>query len=624
MTKPIFDYNQDWDKAFEVYLKENKSLAYMMLKNAEKFADFDILTDKVKDEWVSITWRDFGEQIRSLAKGLLQMNILQPGETAAIFADNCAKWAITDLAILAIRSVTVPIYATNSVEEAAYIVNDAEIKILFVGNQEQYNRAKKVITANAHLQKIVAFDRDISITGDDSMYFDELLNIGRTSKQDDQLQKLLDNVNPDDILTLIYTSGTTGAPKGAIHTHRSFMNGIYPAASRFPYADPSYVSLAILPLSHVFERMWSYGCMSVGMRIAYCPDPKQFKDVMSVIRPHFMTSVPRIWDKVYGTIHEGLKTASPVKVKMFTWAKQVALEVYRNKASGQPSGAFLLAQHRLADALIMKKVRETLGAERCDTYHCGGAALAAEVNEFFLSFGINLIQGFGLTEFFPVCVGFNGYGKPDECGPMIAMVEARISEEGEIQLKGGMSMKGYHNKPEATAECFTSDGWFKTQDIGTITTENKDGQKLTYIKITDRIKDIIITAGGKNISPQQIEKMFGEELFVEQFVIIGEKQKYITALIVPNFIILEDYCQKNHITYTSHEDLIKNSAVIKIYEDIITKQNETLGRVEQIKKFTLLTKELTQEDGELTPTMKLKRNIISQKYHQEIETMYRE
>jgi long-chain acyl-CoA synthetase len=621
MSKALSNSPVDWDKEFEAYLKENKTLAYMMLKKAEEFADFDALKHKVKGQWVSIKWKDFGEQVRAVAKALLEMD-LQPGEMAGIFSANRAEWAIADLGILAIRSVSVPIYATNSAEEAAHIVNDAGIKILFVGEQEQYDRAKKVMADSACLEKIVAFDRDIVISGDDSMYFDELLAIGRKSAQDATLQERLNEVNPDDILTLIYTSGTTGKPKGAIHTHRSFMNGIFPSSRRFLYTGPQHVSLAILPLSHVFERMWSYGCMSMGICIAYCPDPKQFVEVMADIRPHFMTSVPRIWEKVYGTIHEGLKTASPAKAKLFNWAERIALEVYRNKTAGIQSGALLRAQHALADALIMKKVRQTLGTERCDVYHVGGAAFASEINEFFLAFGINIIQGFGLTEFFPVCVGFDDYGRPGECGPMIPMVEARVSDEGEIQLKGGMCMQGYYNNPEATAACFTEDGWFKTQDIGEIKVINKDGTEFTYIKITDRIKDLIITAGGKNISPQQIETRFGEDLFIEQFVVIGEKRPYITALIVPNFVILEDYCQRNNIQFSSHEDLVAHPAVIKLYDDIIAKHNESMARVEQIKKFTLLTNELTQEAGELTPTMKLKRKQIGEKYSDVINAMY--
>lgn len=624
MSKLTSNSHKDWDKDFAAYLNEYKTLAYMMLKKAEEFADFDVLTHKVKGEWVSIKWRDFGEQIRAVAKAFLEMDLLHPGDMAGIFAANRAEWAIADLGILAIRAVSVPIYATNSAEEAEHIINDAEIKIIFVGDQEQYNRAKQVIADNAYLKKIIAFDHDITIIGEDSMYFDELLTIGRASTQDAKLQERLNTSNPDDTLTLIYTSGTTGAPKGAIHTHRSFMNGMYPGSMRFPYAGPQHVSLAILPLSHVFERMWSYGCMSVGIRIAYCPDPKQFLEVMTDIKPHFMTSVPRIWEKVYGTIHEGLKTAPPAKVKIFNWAERVAIEVYRNKITGKPSGVFLFAQHALANALVMKKVRQTLGTERCDTYHVGGAAFSPEINEFFLAFGINTIQGFGLTEFFPVCVGFGNNGKSGECGPMVPMVQVRISDEGEIQLKGGMCMTGYYNRPEETATCFTDDGWFKTQDIGIVTAEKKNGEDLTYIKITDRIKDLIITSGGKNISPQQIEMLFGRELFIEQFVTIGEKKKYISALIVPNFSFLEDYCEKNEIKYSSHEELIRNTEVLNLFDGIIAKRNELLGRVEQIKKFTLLANELTQEGGELTPTMKLKRKQISEKYRKEIDAMYEE
>ncbi len=624
MSKVMSISHKDWDKDFAAYLNENKTLAYMMLKKAEELAEFDVLMYKVKEEWVSIKWMDFSEQICAVAKALLEMDILHPGEMAGIFSANRPEWAIADLGILAIRSVSVPIYATNSAEEAAHIIKDAEIKILFVGDQEQYNRAKRVIADNACLKKIVAFDRDINIAGEDSMYFEELLAIGRSAPQEAKLQERLNTVNPDDTLTLIYTSGTTGAPKGAIHTHRSFMSGIYPTSMRFPYTGPQHISLAILPLSHVFERMWSYGCMSLGIRIAYCPDPKQFLEVMTEIKPHFMTSVPRIWEKVYGTIHEGLKTAPPLKVKMFNWAERVAIEVYRNKNTGKSSSIFLLSQHILADAMVMKKVRRNLGAERCDTYHVGGVAFAPQINEFFLAFGINIIQGFGLTEFFPVCVGFGNNGKLGECGPMVPMVQVRISEEGEIQLKGGMSMAGYHNRPEATVKCFTNDGWFKTQDIGMMTLENRNCEELTYITITDRIKDLIITSGGKNISPQQIEMQFGQDLFIEQFVIIGENRKYITAIIVPNFVILEDYCQNNGIEYSSHEDLIRNPIILNLYDEIIAKRNELLGRVEQIKKYTLLVNELTQEGGELTPTMKLKRKTIGEKYRYEIASMYEE
>ena len=620
MLQPLNESKRNWQKDFDIYLNENKTLAVMMLKQAEKLKDRDALTQKnKKGEWESVKWSELGDKTRAIGKALIDMN-LQPGEMCGIFSQNRAEWAISDLGILSTRAVSVPIYATNSKEEAEFIVDDAEVKIIFTGDQDQYYKAKEIIKNSRSLKLIVAFDRDTKIEGNNSIHFDDLIEKGKKLTNDAELNNRLNNVNPDDILTLIYTSGTTGKPKGAVHTHRSFMNGMFPSYMRFPELNSDHVSLAILPLSHVFERMWSYGCMSAGVRIAYCPDPKQFIDVMAYVKPHMMTSVPRIWEKVYGTIHEGLKTASPVKKKLFSWATKVGIREYRKKiATGRGQTGF---QYKLADKLIFSAVRAKLGTERCNVYHIGGAAFAPDINEFFQAFGINIIQGFGLTEFFPVCVGYRDTGKPSYCGPVIGMVDVRLSDEGEIQLKGGMCMNGYYKKPEETKACFTEDGWFKTQDVGELCIEEKYGDNLTYIKITDRIKDLIITAGGKNISPQQIEVLLGDELFVEQFVTIGEGRKFISALIVPNFIILDEYCQKHGITYSSKEELVKNPEIIKLYEEIVARRTESLGRVEQIKKFTLLTNELTQEGGELTPTMKLKRKAIGQKYQLQIDSMY--
>ncbi len=622
MIQPLNESKRDWQKDFDNYLNENKTLAYMMLKRAERFKDRDALTHKnSKGEWESIKWSELGDKTRATAKALIDMK-LQPGEMCAIFSHNRAEWAISDLGILSTRAVSVPVYATNSKDEAEYIINDADVKIIFTGDQDQYNKAKQIIKESRTLKLIVAFDSETEIEGDHSVHFNDLIDKGKNLTNDAELDNRLQSVKPDDILTLIYTSGTTGKPKGAVHTHRSFMNGIYPSYMRFPEAGPDTVSLAILPLSHVFERMWSYGCMSEGVKIAYCPDPKQFIEVMSHVKPHFMTSVPRIWEKVYGTIHEGIKSASPVKRRLFEWASKVGIEEYRKKINtGRGQSGF---RYRLADRLIFSAVRAKLGTERCSVYHIGGAAFAPEINEFFQAFGINIIQGFGLTEFFPVCVGYRDTGKPAYCGPMLQMIQARLSDEGEIQLKGGMCMSGYHKKPEETKSCFTPDGWFKTQDVGELITEEKHGDMLTYIKITDRIKDLIITAGGKNISPQQIEVLLGDELFIEQFVTIGEGKKYISALVVPNFIILEEYCRKNGITYSSRDELAAKPEIHKLYEEIIAKRTESLGQVEKIKKFTLLTGELTQEGGELTPTMKLKRKEIGQKYMTQIDSMYKE
>ncbi len=613
---PIWrDSEKDWDVEFEQYLAENKTLAYMMLKNAKIFKDAKVLTQKnIKGEWESLTWTEFGEQITALAKSLIDMGI-KAGDMCSVFSVNCSEWAISDLGILATRAVSVPIYATNSKEEAEYIINDAEVKVVFVGNQDQYDKAQQIIADNKYLKFIVAMQDNIEISGDKSVYLSKLIERGRILDNGKEFEERLNNVDPDDIVTLIYTSGTTGNPKGAIHTHRSFLNGIFPSM-RYPEAGPHYVSLSLLPLSHIFERLWSYGCMSVGVQIGYCPNPTDFLEYMVHFRPHFLTSVPRVWDKVYGTIHAGMKNVGGMKYRMFEWAKGVGIQAYRSDSYG--------LKYKIADKLVFSKIRTMLGAENCNIYHVGGSAFAPDVNEFFQAIGINIAMGYGLTEFFPVCVGYRDNAIPGYCGCLLSMTQVRISDEGEVQLKGGMSMTGYYKNPEATQAVLTEDGWFKTGDVGELYHKEKNGERLTYIKITDRIKELIITAGGKNISPQQIESLVGNEVFISQFVCIGEGRKFLSALVVPNFVMLEDYCKKNNIEYTSPEEIIKNPAIYKFYEGLIEEKTKALGQVEKIKKFILLPQELTQEAGELTPTLKLKRKFIDQKYKPLIDQLYEE
>jgi len=607
------DSDKDWDGEFDKYLTANKTLAYMMLKNAKIFKDAKALTQKnIAGEWESITWTDFGERIRALAKSLINMGI-EAGDMCSVFSVNCAEWAISDLGILAARAVSVPIYATNSKEEAEYIVNDAEVKVVFAGDQEQYDKAQHIMTANQYLKYIVAMQDNIQISGDNSFYLNKLIENGKKLTNDQEFEDRLNNVDPDDIVTIIYTSGTTGNPKGAVHTHRSFLNGIFPSL-RYPEAGPHYVSLSLLPLSHVFERLWSYGCMSIGVQIGYCPNPTDLLEYMVQYKPHFMTSVPRVWDKVYGTIHTGMQNAGGIKYRLFKWAEKTGIEAYRKDQYG--------FKYKIADKLVFSKIRTMLGVENCNIYHVGGSAFAPEVNEFFQAVGINIAMGYGLTEFFPVCVGYRDNAIPGYCGCLLPMTQVRLSNEGEVQLKGGMSMTGYYKNPEATQAIFTEDGWFKTGDVGELFSKEKNGEVLTYIKIIDRIKELIITSGGKNISPQQIESLLGNEVYISQFVCIGEGKKFLSALVVPNFVMLEDYCNKNNIEYTSPEQIIKNPAVYSFYERLIAEKTESLGQVEKIKRFVLLPQELTQEAGELTPTLKLKRKFIDQKYKSLIDKLY--
>ncbi len=302
---PWRDCDKDWKKEFEAYIEENKTLAYMMLKNAKIYKDRTILVQKnIQDQWENISWNEFADRITAVSKSLIEMGI-KPGDMCSVFSGNCAEWAVCDMGICATRAVSVPIYATNSIEEAEYIINDAGVKVLFAGDQQQYDKALKIIGNNSYLEYIVAMQDNIAISGDKSFLLTSLIEKGR-QLPDEKFNERINSVSPDDMITIIYTSGTTGNPKGAVHTNRSFMNGIFPAW-RYPEAGPDSLSMSILPLSHIFERLWSYGCMSAGVKIGYCPDPTAFVEYMGVLKPDFMTSVPRIWDKVYGAIHEGMK-----------------------------------------------------------------------------------------------------------------------------------------------------------------------------------------------------------------------------------------------------------------------------------------------------------------------------
>ncbi|MGE5403883.1 MAG: AMP-dependent synthetase/ligase [Candidatus Saccharibacteria bacterium] len=609
------DCDQDWDTGLKEYLEKNRTLAFLMLENAKIYKDDPILIQKnIVGEWESLTWGEFADRIYAVAKALINMGI-EKGDTCSIFSNNCSEWSIADLGILATRAISVPVYATNSKEETEYIINDAEVKVIFVGNQDQYDKTARIIEDSKYLKYIIAMQDNINLTSDRSFHLSQFIEKGGQLTNNKELANRVNTGDLDDIVTIIYTSGTTGNPKGAVHTNRTFLTGIF-SAFRFPEATPDEISLSILPLSHIFERLWAYGCMTYRVRIGFCPNPNDFLEYIVHFKPQYMTSVPRIWDKVYGTIHETMKEAGGIKYRVFKWAEGVGIKAYRNNRYG--------LAYKIANKLVFRKIRSMLGAENCNIYLVGGSAFAPDVNEFFLAIGINIFMGYGLTEFFPVCAGFRDNAIPGSCGCLLATIDARISEEGEVQLKGGMAMTEYYRNPEATREIFTDDGWFKTQDIGEIHSVEKNGDTLTYIKITDRIKELIITSGGKNISPQQIESLLGNEVHISQFVCIGEGRKFLSALVVPNFVLLEDYCKKHGIKYTSPEQIIQDPRIYKFYEHQIKHKTKSLGQVEKIKKFVLLAQELTQEAGELTPTLKLKRKFIDEKYKPLIDELYAE
>ncbi len=589
-------------------------LTQMILKRCKQYGDRPALYYKKRDSWNAISWKEMGQQITALAQALL-LRGLEVQDRVAIYAPNRPEWTISDYAIMGARGITTTIYATNSASEAEYIVNDAQATILFVGGQEQYDRAIEFFQSNAFLKTMVVFDESVILNeADDILYFRDFIQSVSDEALDAELKKRLQEAQADDVATIIYTSGTSGVPKGVMLSHRNLM-------SQFKALDPLFdiseqdIELCFLPLSHAYQKSSTHWTQSHGVTVYYCEHPAEIMDYFREVRPTFMVGVPRLYEKMYATVLARLEKASSFKQKLFNWAIATGKQFQFTRAKNQPLSSALTFKHKLARKLVLNKIREIMGG-RLNFFSAGGAPLAQEIEEFFFAAGIFIAQGYGLTETSPVVScnrpGQFKFGTP---GKVVDICEVKIAEDGEILIKGENVMQGYFNKPDYTAEVFTEDGFFKTGDIGHLDEKG-------FLHITDRKKDIIITAGGKNIAPQAIESLIGKDYFVEQIAVIGDKRKYITALVVPSFEALKVYAQDKGLTYHSIRDLLTMQPVIDFYEQRLQQLSQSLARYEQIKKFTLLTNPFSQEKGEITPTLKLRRKVLMDNYNDIIEQMY--
>ncbi|SCY63921.1 AMP-dependent synthetase/ligase [Desulfoluna spongiiphila] len=600
---------------FQAYLNREQHIARMIRQRIPKYGSKVALKDRSDGPWVSVTWKEMGDIADGLGRALISCGV-EVGDRVGIFSQNRAAWTLADLAILSVRGVTVPVYPTNSAEETAYIVEDAGIKVLFVNDQEQYDKALEVLESSDVLQVLVAFSPTVTLKkGTESFSFSDFIGHDRDGAFQKECETRLNQAAPSDLYTLIYTSGTTGAPKGAMLTHENILASLYGTGYPMP-VKPTDVSFAFLPLSHVFERSWTWFMLSRGAENHYCHDTRQVKEFFAEVRPHYMVSVPRVWEKIYATIQDGVQKAPNLKKNLFHWAIHTGGTYHGLINAKKQPDRLLSLKYTLADRLILSKIREVVGG-RAKFFHAGGAALNPEINQFFVNAGIRLGVGYGLTEIFPICVctprdiGFGTSGKP------IPLVSVRITDEGEIQAQSPSLMKGYWNRPDASAEAITPDGWFKTGDIGEVTDKG-------YVRVTDRLKEILITAGGKNISPQTIETAVKEDLYVEQAVAVGDGKPYISALVVPSFPMLDALAEVLGLQEVPRKKLVAHPEVMAFYRERIDHHTRHLGRVEQIKRFTLLPAEFTQAAGELTPTSKLKRKVILKRYAGTIEAMYAE
>jgi long-chain acyl-CoA synthetase len=568
-------------------------------------------------QWFDISWKELGERIQATARALVEVGVAE-GDRVGIYSANRPEWTIVDLAAQRLRAVPVPIYPTNTAKQAEYIVNDAEVGVIFVGAREQHERVQSLLPRSRVLRRVVTFeDTDAAAGGAETTSFSALLDLGRAgARHDAEIAARMARATPDDLLTLIYTSGTTGEPKGVMLTHGNVLATAPKHDQRLLDPNPNDVSLCFLPLSHVFERTWTFYALYAGMTNCYCDDPTKVVEFMQQCRPTIMCAVPRFYEKIYATVMSKLESAPPVRRRLFHWAIRVGRAYGNLNKDRKPIPLGLRLRHAVADRLVLRKLQAIVGG-RIKFFPCAGAPLSQEIEEFFYAAGIYICYGYGLTETTATVschethnFRFGTVGKP------LPGVEVRIGEDSEIQVRGPIVMKGYYKKPEATAEVFTPDGWFRTGDAGVL----EDG---VYLRITERLKDLIKTAGGKYIAPQLIETTIGADLWVEQIAVIGDRRPYVTALVVPSFLNLEAWAKEQGIAFDSREELVRDERVQQFYRERIDARSGDLARFEQIKKFTLLPKELTVEGGEITPTLKVRRRAVEARYGEVIEGMYR-
>jgi long-chain acyl-CoA synthetase len=592
------------------------SMGAIFQNRVEEHGDKTLVIWKNQGKWEELSWKKLNEMVRDLGLFLISKGI-QPGDKVALFSPNRYEWWVADLAIISIGAVNVPIYATNSAEESRYVIENSDSKLCFVGTKEHMDKILQVKPKLPNLGDIILFD-EIEKLPAGVIALKDAYKEGKAYKNKDDFDKRIPPIVMDDVATIIYTSGTTGNPKGVMLTHKNFVSNVQQAEN----VDPDFLSgdhtfLSFLPLAHSLERTVGYYCpIYLGKKVAFAESTEKLLENFGEIRPTFLVSVPRIYEKVHSGITSKVAGAPPVKKALFNWAMGIAKQNLPYICENKPRTGMFAFKYNLADKLIFSKLRAALGMDRLVAAISGGGPLSVSDAEFFLGMGIKVLEGYGLTETTPI-VNANKPKliKAGSVGPAVKDTTVKIGPDGEVLIKGPQVMKGYYKNEAATKEAFTDDGFFRTGDIGEI---DKDG----YLKITGRIKDLIVTSGGKNISPQNIENTLVTSPFIEQVAIIGDNRKYLAALIVPSYATLEAWAKDNNIAFTGRKDLAGKPEVQKLYEKELEEHMKDYARVEQIRKFTLLETEWSQDTGELTPTMKVKRKVINQKYGPVIEAMY--
>ena len=584
-------------------------------ENIQKYPKKEALMRKIDAHWQPISWEKLGTITTQLSKALLQQGVA-PQQTVGILSQNTPQWTLTDLACLQIRAVTVPIYTSNTAEQALYVMNHAEIKFLFVGDEKQYLKALEVADQCPSLQKIILFDDHIPLKEQKySIHWTDFLALGNNNALDEELQQRIDSRDLSDLFTVIYTSGTTGEPKGVMLTYENLAYQMLGHSQRLE-VDDTDSSLSFLPLTHVYERAWTSFCLYKAIVVYYLEDTNLVREALAEVRPTLMCAVPRFYEKIFATVHDKADASSFAKRILFKLAVKTGRRVLTLKEQNRKPSFLLKKAYNFFDKMVYTKLKAVLGG-RIKFMPCGGANLEPSIGRFFQSIGINVKLGYGMTETTATvsCWGDNRFNL-QSVGTLMPNVQVRIGEDNEILVKGGMVMKGYYKNPEETAKAFTPDGFLRTGDAGKIDENNN-------LFITERIKELMKTSNGKYIAPQLIEGKVGKYNLIEQIAVIADGKKFVSALIVPNYEMLTQAFKDLNIKYKNTAELIKHSQVIEYIGKQLQKFQSDLPDYEQIKKFTLLPTAFSIERNEITPTLKLRRKVIYANYSREIEAMYR-
>ena len=596
-------------------------LSILIHSQAKRYGERTALMwrDYESGRWNDVSWNDFSLRVRQVSNALLELGV-GVQENIVVFSQNMPECLYVDFGAYAIRAVTIPFYATSSEMQVKYMVSDAKVRFIFVGEQYQYDTAYRVMKIGHEVSKLIIFDRKVKRNPQDqvSIYFDEFLAMGERLQHQAEVKRLTAELDQDDLANILYTSGTTGLSKGVMLTHRMYMAGIHAHVGAVRLSDKDVV-LTFLPLTHVFERGWTYLCLAEGCTLALNLRPQDVLQSLREVHPTCMCVVPRFWEKVYAGVIERIHKSSPVQRRMLEDALHVGHEYnvkYKMRGLVPPLG--LRLQYAFYEKTVIALLLKTLGLERHNFFPTAGAAISPRVEEFIRSTGIMLVVGYGMTET-TATVSLDRWDKPISIGSVgrpLRGVQLKFGDNNEILLKGDTITRGYYRKAEVTALAIDSEGWFHTGDAGYM----KEGE----LFLTDRIKDLFKTSNGKFIAPQMLESKLCVDRYIDQIVIVAEQKKFVSALVIPEYDLLEQICAEHGHTFQSREEMCANPRVVQFVMYRIDTLQQEFAHYEQVKRITLLPQPFSMERGEMTNTLKVKRPVIYQNYKAQIDKMYEE